>query len=134
MVSDNGPDDEEQSDDTDPPGGGGGPCTPGGDDGVLMFDAEEYNLTWSRVRPGEAVNHLPGLFVSEETAAVVRELLFPYLKNRHELDAVQARTDDDGSPYLWLRLGAAGVLELVGAARVGFWMRGGGVDDERWGG
>jgi hypothetical protein len=89
---------------------------------VRVFDPEELNATWSAVRPG--VDYVEAAREAEHTAAAVRARLFPYLKHRDALDAVMAMVDLGGNPYLWLRLGTRGSLDLVELVRDGLRSRG----------
>jgi hypothetical protein len=88
------------------------------DDGtVRMFDPEQFNVTWSEVRPG--VDYVPGNFAAQRAGAAVHEV-YALFKNGSSLDRLQMMTDGDGHAYLILYLGAELVEEAVMVLRAGF--------------
>src|SRR5438270_14072238 len=125
MATDGGPDEEK----TDRARGEGAGCAREGSGGwVGLFDAERLNLTWSGVDPSVGAGYIPGNLLAERVAEMVRKELLPRLRNASPFDGVEAHADMDGNAYLWLRLGAVGMAELLEAAAIGFRLRPGSGD------
>jgi hypothetical protein len=88
---------------------------------ILTIDLEALNVQWSAVRPG--VDYGPGNLAADLAADVLRGM-HGELEHRSPVDRVQAKTDEEGNPFLHVWLNAAGVIEVAALVRDGRRFRG----------